>query len=166
MMKMKKVRSMFSIRFILVFMLVLQSVFVLSIAAYLFRFKINNSVEKMAGNVFYTLSEHINSQLTAYFMVPEDINRLNLTLYKSGYLNKSDFSFMQKHFYKQSEFFPFVSSIYFGSAGGGFAGGGVDLHNELYYIMGIEEGGDGNFYLKEMDYSEEFTGLEWTAENM
>ncbi len=163
---MKKVRRMFSIRFILILMLVLQSVFVLSIAAYLFRFQLNNSVEKMAGNVFYALSENINSQLTAFFMVPEEINRLNLALYKSGYLKKSDLSFMQSHFYKQSEFYPSVSSIFFGTAEGEFAGGGIDLHSEYYYIMGIEEGSAGRFYLKELNFSEEFTGREWAADNM
>lgn len=119
-----KITRQIPLRGILVIPFVLQIVTAVGLTGWL---SLNNSqkaVNDVAGQLRDETTARIVQHLNDYLKMPHIINKINLDAIQQGTLDLEDLPALRRHFWQQTQSFNSVNFIYFGSAGGEFAGGG------------------------------------------
>ena len=92
------------------------------------------AVNTVAASLRVNQSEHIRQHLVEFLRVPIQIDQTNVIFFRTFGLNVPDAASLQSHFLQQVQIYPTVTSIYFGSAAGGIAGGGREGAGGAYYV--------------------------------
>ncbi len=105
-----------------------------------------SSVETLANAHAESLCERVNDNLQVFLQRPQKAIKSDQELIFSGILNYKDQQTIQKYLYHQVLEYPTISSIYFGSSNGGFAGSGREGDQGIYYNTGTRNFLPGTFY--------------------
>jgi PAS domain S-box-containing protein len=76
------------------------------------------TVNSLADHVIREVSDRVHHKLETYLELPHQINVLNATAIRSGFLDVQNVDTLQKHFWHQLKVFDSLSSIYIGNAQG------------------------------------------------
>ncbi|MEL6579778.1 MAG: ATP-binding protein [Cyanobacteria bacterium J06621_12] len=111
-----------SLRWVLVVPFVVQIFAAVSIAGYLSFKHSQKSIENLATQLMSEVEGRIDEHLKYYLTTPQQINQLNQNALDLGQLDAANLSSMERHFWQQSQIFPAISYIQFGSTDGEFVG--------------------------------------------
>ncbi len=110
-----------------------------------------SSVETLANAHTESLCKRVSDHLEVFLENPLQAVKIDKNLILSNLLDYSDQDQLQTYLYHQVLEYPTISSVYFGSSSGGFAGAGREGDPAEYYITGTRDFTPGTFYKTRID---------------
>ena len=121
------------LRLVLVVPFVVQIFAAVGITGYLSFRHSQKSIEDLATQLISEVEGRIDEHLTNYLATPYQINQLNQNALDLSQLDTSNLTSMGRHFWQQSQIFPTVAYIQFGSVDGEFIGLEIDDDENVRY---------------------------------
>ncbi len=124
------------------------TILAVSLVGYISFLNGQKAVNNVALQLRSRISEHIESHLSNFIKIPQQINQLNSDSMQQSWLDVSNSETLEYYFYKQIQTYKTVTSIYFGNTQGGLINSGREGAQGSQYIITTDgfKSGDFNKY--------------------